>query len=271
MTTTTPSPHIVTRRTIGISWNRVLAAEGRKQVSLRSTWWTLALLILAIAGSGLVSALGVYLGHLDPVADEVGPLGGALAGMGAAEIVVLVIGVLAATGEYASGVVHSTFTAVPARTPVVLAKAGVVGASVLAASAALTVGTFGLDRLLYAGQGFGLPVAAPGVLRSLIGAAVYLSLLAVIGTAMGWLLRSTAGAVGAMLGLLYGLPVIGLMIPDTYASTILRYLPGNAGSAMTEPLQAPGMLSAWAGFAVLLGWAAVFVTAAVLAVRRRDA
>jgi ABC-2 type transport system permease protein len=258
-------------RTVGISWNRVLAAEGRKQVSLRSTWWTLALLILAIAGSGVITALGVYLGHLDATPEEIGPLGGALAGISAAEIVVLVIGVLAATGEYASGVVHSSFTAVPARTPVVLAKAGVAGASVLAAVAALTVGTFGLDRIMYAAQDYELSIAAPGVLRSLLGAAVFLGLLAVIGTAMGWLLRSTAGAVGAMLGLLYGLPIIGLLIPETYAAAITRYLPANAGSAMMEPLQAPGMLSAWAGSAVMLGWTAVFVTAAVLAVRRRDA
>ena len=91
------------------------------------------------------------------------------------------------------------------------------GASVLAAAAALTVGTFGIDRIMYAGQDYDLSLTAPGVLRSLLGAAVFLGLLAVIGTAMGWLLRSTAGAVGAMLGLLYGLPIIGLMIPDTYA------------------------------------------------------
>jgi hypothetical protein len=258
-------------RTIGISWNRVPAAEGRKQVSLRSTWWTLALLILAIAGSGVVTALGVYLGHLDATAEEIGPLGGALAGVSAAQIVVLVIGVLATTGEYASGVVHSTFTAVPARIPVVLGKAGVVGASVLAVSAALTVGTFGVDRIMYSAQDYELSIAAPGVLRALLGAAVLLGLLAVIGTAMGWLLRSTAGAVGGMLGLLFGLPVIALMIPDSYASTIARYLPANAGNAMMEPLQAPGMLSAWAGAATMLGWTAVFLTAAVLVVRRRDA
>ena len=241
------------------------------QVSLRSTWWTLALLILAIAGSGVFTALGVYLGHLDATAETIGPLGGALAGISAAEIVVLVIGVLAVTGEYASGVVHTTFTAVPARTPVVLAKAGLVGASVLAASAALILGTFGIDWILYSGQAYDLPITGPGVLRSLLGAAVFLGLFATIGTAMGWLLRSTAGAVGAMLGLLFGLPIIGLMIPDTYAEAITRHLPANAGSAMMEPLHAQGMLSAWAGFAVMLGWTAVFLAAAVLVVRRRDA
>jgi hypothetical protein len=168
-------------------------------------------------------------------------------------------------------VVHSTFTAVPARTPVVLGKAGVVGASVLAGSAALIGGTFGVDRILYAGQGYHLSITAPGVLRSLLGAAVFLGLLAVIGTAMGWLLRSTAGAVGGMLGLLFGLPIIGLMIPDSYASTITRYLPANVGSAMMEPLPAPGMLPAWAAFATMLAWTILFMTAAILLVRRRDA
>jgi len=264
MTATTVSP-----RTIGISWNRVLAAEGRKQVTLRSTWWTLALTVLAIAGAGVVNALGVYFGQLVATPEDVGPLGGALAGITLAEIVVLVVGVLAVTGEYASGVVRSTFTAVPSRTPVVLAKAGVAGASVLAVSAALTVGTFGLDRILYATKDYHLALSAPGVLRSLLGAAAYLGLIAVIGTALGWLLRSTAGAVGAMLGLLYGLPIIGLMIPEAYAATIMRFLPANAGGALMDPVAAPG--AAWAGLAVLAGWAALFLTGAVLVVRRRDA
>jgi hypothetical protein len=255
--------------TIGITAPRILSSEWRKEVSLRSTGWTLAVLVVAIA-AGVVNSVGVAIGELPATPDEIGALGGTLAGISAAEIVVAVFGVLAVTGEYATGAVRSSFTAVPARTPVILAKAGVVGAIVLALSLALIVGTFAADRALLGSAGYDLSWTAPGVLRSLAGAAVYLALIAVLGGAVGWLVRSTAGAIGVLFGLIYVLPVIGLMLPEAIGVLYLRVLPANAGAVMREPLSVPGMLPAWAGFLVLAAWVAVFLAGAVAAVRRRD-
>jgi ABC-2 type transport system permease protein len=261
----------VPSRSIGLRPHRVVRAEWRRQVSLGSTWWTLTILVLAIAGSGAFTGLGVALGHLAATPEDVGALGGALSGAGAAEIVVAVFGLLAVTGEYATGATRSMFTAVPARIPVLLARAAVVGATVLVLSVALTTGTFGIARILIGSAGLDLSITAPGVLRALAGAAVYLALLAVMGTGVGWLLRSTAGGLGVMFGLLYGLPVIGLMIPDRYAATVTRFLPANLGGAMMEPSAAPGMLSAWTATAVLVAWAAAILILAAAVVRRRDA
>jgi hypothetical protein len=255
--------------TIGLTTPRIVSSEWRKQVSLRSTWWTLAVLVLVLA-TGVTTSVGVAVGALAPNPDEIGPLGGTLAGISAAEIVVMVLGALAVTGEYATGAVRSSFTAVPARTPVVLAKAAVVAATVLGLSTVLVAATFAANRMLLASAGYPLSWTAPGVLRSLAGTAVYLSAVALLASAVGWLLRSTAGAIGTVFGVIYVLPVIGLLLPDPIAGFYLRLLPSTAGTAMREPLQAPEMLPAWGGFLVLAGWVAVFLVAAIAVVRRRD-
>src|SRR6185295_2067021 len=95
--------------TIGLTTPRIVSSEWRKQVSLRSTWWTWAILMLAIA-AGVTNSVGVAVGALTPNPDELGPLGGTLSGLSAAEIVVIVLGALAVTGEYATGAVRSSFT-----------------------------------------------------------------------------------------------------------------------------------------------------------------
>jgi ABC-2 type transport system permease protein len=255
--------------TIGITAPRVVSSEWRKQVSLRSTWWTWAVLVLAVA-TGVTNSVGVAVGALTPNPDEIGPLGGTLSGLSAAEIVVVVLGVLAVTGEYATGAVRSSFTAVPARTPVVLAKAAVVGVTVLGLSAVLLAGTFAANRMLLATAGYPLPWTGPGIIRALAGTAVYLSAVALLASAVGWLLRSTAGAIGLVVGIIYVLPVIGLMLPESIAGPYLRLLPSGAGAAMREPLRVPEMLPAWGGFLVIALWVAVFLAAAIAVVRRRD-
>jgi hypothetical protein len=256
--------------TIGITAPRILSSEWRKAVSLRSTWWAWAVLVLAITASGVLNSIGVAVGALPADPAEIGPLGGTLAGISAAEIVVAVFGILATTGEYATGAVRSSFTAVPARTPVVLAKAGVVGAIVLVLSLVLILATFAANRVLLGPAGVDLSWTAPGVLRALAGAAVYLALIAVLGGAFGWLVRSTAGALGVLFGLLYVLPVIALVLPEALGQMYTRVLPANAGAVMREPLSVPGMLPAWAAFLVVTTWVAVFLLGAVAAVRRRD-
>ena len=144
------------------------------------------------------------------------------------------------------------------------------GVTVLVLSAVLLAGTFAANRMLLATAGYPLPWTGPGILRALAGTAVYLAAVALLGSAVGWLLRSTAGAIGLVLGIIYVLPVIGLMLPESIAGHYLRLLPSGAGAAMREPLRAPEMLPAWAGFVVIALWVAAFLAAAIAVVRRRD-
>jgi hypothetical protein len=109
------------------------------------------------------------------------------------------------------------------------------------------------------------------VLRAVVvGAALYLTVVAVLGSGFGWLLRSTAGAIATLVAVLVLSPVVGLLMPARITAIVVPYLPNNAGTAIMQ-LAPTGQLSPWAGFAVFLGYAAVALAGAVLVVRRRDA
>ena len=164
----------------------------------------------------------------------------------------------------------STFAAVPRRTTVVLARAAVVGAGVLALSLVLTFATFAVVHALLGSAGVDLPLTAPGVVRALAGAAFHLVVVAALAVAAGWLLRSTAGALAAVVGIFHVLPVIGFVLPAPVARSVLPWLPGNAAAALMEPTPGPEMLPTGVALAALVGYAVVGLTLAAVVVRRRD-
>ena len=254
----------------GLTWPHVLAADVRRLRTLRSTWWFVAAVALFTVTLGAFPALGLAAGALDGATEEVSALGGSLSGMSVAEIIVAAFAALAVTAEYASGAVISTFAAVPRRTTVVLARAAVVGAGVLALSLVLTFGTFAVVHALLGSAGVDLPLTAPGVVRALAGAAFHLVVVAALAVAAGWLLRSTAGALAAVVGIFHVLPVIGFVLPASVARSVLPWLPGNAAAALMEPTPGPQMLPAGVALAALVGYAVAALTLAAVVVRRRD-
>jgi ABC-2 type transport system permease protein len=247
----------------------VLASEARRLRTLRSTWWFTAILALLVGLVGTFPAIGVAVGALDAPPEESGPLGGALGGIQAAGILVTAFGVLAASAEYTTGMVAATFTAVPRRSIVVLARAAAVGAAVLAASLVLTFGTFGAVRLLLGPAGAALPLTTD-VAIALTGAAVGLAVLAVLGVAAGWLLRSTAGGITAVVVVVHMLPAVGLVLPAAVADRVLPWLPGNALGAIMTPGHVQGMPPQWASLAALVAYVTAALALAAAVVRRRD-
>jgi ABC-2 type transport system permease protein len=252
-----------------LTWRHIAASEVRRLASLRSTWWFAAVLVLLVAVVGTFPALGVAVGALEAAPPEAGGLGGALSGMSAAGLLVLGFGALAASSEYATGMIAATFTAVPRRTPVVLARTLVVGTAVLVPALALTFGTYGLVRVLLAAGGADLP-AAPGTAGALTGAAVGLAVQAVLGVAAGWILRSTAGGITAVVVLLHLVPVIGLFLPAAVTDRVLPWLPINAVAVLMTPGPVAGMPPAWAALAALAAYVAGALALASLVVRSRD-
>jgi ABC-2 type transport system permease protein len=254
---------------IHLTWRHVLGAEARRLRTLRSTWWFAGILVLLVALVGAFPAIGVAVGALDAPPDEAGPLGGALGGIQAAGVLVTAFGVIAASAEYATGMVAATFTAVPRRSTVVLARAAAVGVAVLLPSLALTFGTFALVRVLLGSAAAGLPLTAD-LAVALAGAAVGLTVLAVLGVAAGWLLRSTAGGITAVVVLVHVLPAVGLILPVAVADRVLPWLPGNALGAIMTPGAVPGMPPAWAALAALATYVAGALALAGAVVGRRD-
>lgn len=254
----------------GLTWPRILAADVRRLRTLRSTWWFIAAAVLLVMTIGSFPALGVALGAVDGKPEDVGALGGALSGISVAVLLVAAFAVLSVTAEYATGAVTSTFTAVPRRATALLARAAVVTTGVLVLSLATTFATFAVVHTLLASADVDLPLGAPGVVRSLVGAAVHLAVVAALGTAFGWLLRSTLGALAAVIGLFQFLPVIGFLLPAVIARQVLPWLPSSAANALMSPQATAGMLPTWTALAALIGYVAAALFLAAATVRRRD-
>jgi hypothetical protein len=270
MSTTPTRPDVATARSEEVTLGRVVRSEWTKLRSLRSPVWLLVLTGLGIVLLGTMMAIGTVVAGVRADAEEVGALGGALTGISPVELVVGALGALAVTTEYASGTIRSTLAAVPRRVPVLVAKAVVVAASVFAVVLVSVLVAFTAVRGMLGGQGISLPYTDPGVLRALVGAALYLTVVGLLGVGFGWLVRSALGALAALVGLVYVLPFVGLLLPDGMAGVVVPLLPGNAGAAVMQLGPAP-LLPPWTGIAVFAGYALLVLAAAALALRRRDA
>jgi ABC-2 type transport system permease protein len=230
---------------------------------------------IAAAAAGFV-LLGVLFSALDPT--DMGPGGTATDSVslafGGTSLSQLIIGVLAALfvgSEYASGLIRTTFGAVARRTRVLRAKAIVFGG---ATGLAMTLGAFGAffaGSAIYSGDLPSYSIGDAGVLRAVLAAGFYGACVALIGIAVGFLVRSTATAIGTLLGLLMLAPLLVDLVPGTVGETLTKILPSNAGEAMMSVTSPESLLSPMLAFAVLVAWVVGLLAIAALALRRRDA
>lgn len=245
----------------------LLRSEWAKIRSVRSTYWSLAAAVAAMIGYGAINSAS----HTGTRHAAFNPVLTSLSGVLLAQLAIGVLGVLVITTEYSTGMIRSTFAAAPQRHLVIIAKAGVLGA------AAFTVGTAASMIAFLAGQAImganGVSLASPGALRSVIGIGIglYLGLLGIFAIALGTIIRRSAGAIAALVGLILILPALLLTLPASIQDTVVKFLPGNAGQAIFTTGNDTSVLSPWAGLAVFALYAAVALTLALVVLRRRDA
>ncbi|MGW0941079.1 ABC transporter permease [Streptomyces sp. NPDC002623] len=273
-----PAPDSTAARTTPykVTGVRVLRSEWAKFWSLRSSWITLGVAVVLLILFGAIASYTYSPGVVND--GPPGPGSGgesdavslALTGVTFASLAIGVLGVLLSAGEYTTGMIRSTLAAVPRRLPVLWSKAAVIGPIALVlttvgALAAFLLGTPGLD-----GESISLALGDDGVLRSLAGAGVYLGLVAVFGVALGVLIRSSAGAIAALVGVLLILPGLASLLPDSWYDTLSPYFPSNAGSAVYALHQSSDALSPGAGLAVFAGWVALTLAGAAFRLVRTD-
>jgi ABC-2 type transport system permease protein len=262
-----------------VSAARLLRSEVLRFTTVRSSVLTLSAFALLMVVIGVVAA-ATSTGEVDGLAPEGGPAPGfaaadplstVLAGATPGVLVLGVLGVLIGAREYGNGMIRTTMSAAPHRIGVVLARvvgtvAVVVPVALVATGIAYAAGTAVLD----AG---GADVAAwsdPGVPRAVVGTALYLTGICVLGICLGMITRSIGQGIGWLVGLVLVLPGFGtLLLPDDQQAA-LDYLPSNAGAAFTALSPAESGLGVAAGAMVFAAWVALAVTAATVAVRRRD-
>lgn len=254
----------------GTTFPHVVRSEWTKLRSLRSTWWTVAAaLVVCIGLSALFDWAIVSNWDRAPRADF-DPVNGSFNGLVLGQLALAVLGALVVTSEYSTGGVRTTFIAVPRRLLVLSAKAVVVALVGLLTGIVIALVCFAVGQAVFAGRHVDVTLGDPGMLRAVVGAALYLAGCGMFGLAVGAVLRQTAGTITAVVALLFVLPLLTLAIPGTLGHTVNEYFTANAGQAVTYTRTPPTSLAPWQGYAVFtLEWLLVLVVGAVL-LRRRD-
>lgn len=243
----------------------LLRSEWAKLRSVRSTYWSLAVAVVAMIGYGAINAAAQRTAHHGAAALD--PISTSLSGVLLAQLAIGVLGVLVISSEYSTGMIRSTFTAAPQRHSVIAAKASVFGVVAFTVGTVTSLIAFLVGQAILGTHGVGL--SSPGAVRSVIGVGLYLGLLAVVAVGLGTIVRRSTGAIAALFGLILVLPGLLLTLPASIQDTVIKFLPGNAGQAMFTTTHEASMLSPWAGSIVFALYAAAALS--VMVVRRRDA
>ena len=266
-TTTTDDDHAPPGRVS--TWN-VIRGEWIKFWSVRSTKFTLiAAGVVTVVFGMIFSAVANSDEAAGPAALLTDTLDLALAGMGLSEMIVGVLGVLLVAGEYSTGLIRTTFTAVGRRARVLWAKAAVLAASVFAMAGIAVTAAVVLGQAVYAGDLATVPLT--DALDVIVGAVVYLTGIGLIGLALGFLLRSTAAGIATLVGGVFIGPNLLNLLPDSITDAFMKYLPSEAGSAIKTQVSDPDLLSSGAGYVVFIVWVAALLGLAGYLLRNRDA
>jgi ABC-2 type transport system permease protein len=251
---------------------RVIRSEWVKLRALRSTWWCALIAVVLIIGLGAAIAGSGAPYKISAGNSAAGGVTFSLVGILFAQLVLGMLGVLAFSGEYATGMIRATLAVVPSRLPVLWAKLIVLAGLMLPLTLLAAVAEFFVAMALESSRGgSAISLTDPGVLREVVGAALYLAVIAVIGLALGALLRRTAAGLAVFAGVFFVVPIVTSYLPHAITGFV-PYLPSNAGGDLWGlSATSAHALSPWTGFAVLCGYAVALTAAAAWRLRRRDA
>lgn len=272
-TITASTDHPTSKHQRGPTLGRVTAAELIKTRSLRSHVGLVIATVLFLVALGPIQALGQVLSEppLEP-ADTLGAaIGTALSGGSTAALIAGVLGVLSVTSEYPTGLIRTTLWAVPRRRLTILGKASALVLVLGPATLVSAVVAIEASRQILSRIDAPLSWAEVGPWWAVVAMTLYVLGWALLGQCLGWLLRSAVGASFGLLGLMFVLPLVGVVLPDTLSRAISPFLVSEAGAAMMRlGGNGPGLDPAVATL-VWVGWVAIGLVSATIALQRRDA
>jgi hypothetical protein len=238
----------------------LLRSEWTKLWSIRFGGWCTAVFVLVVLGLGLLAAASTQTAPEPDLAVE-----GALTGFGFGQLVLVVLGILSVTSEFGSGNALVSFVAVPRRTRLLVAKTIVV-----AGWAALLSAVLAVLCVVAAGRFTRVPggvsLTDPAVLRVLALQVVIATLITVLAVAVGTVVRSSAGAVGAGSALVFFAPLLVALAPD-WAARSAKAMPALRVGRDTFLAES----TSWqAGTAITAGWAVTLWILGAVLLERRD-
>jgi ABC-2 type transport system permease protein len=253
-----------------------LRSEVTKIRSVRSTYWTMIVLLVITIGIGaLVSWLTGSHWNQASASQKAGfdPTSNALVGLFFGQFVIVVLGAMTITSEYSTGMIRTTLAAMPRRGVFLLAKGLVftVVALVIGEIASFVAFFLGQALLGTASVHISTTLGAPHVLRAVVGGGLFIAACGLFAFGIGTLVRHTAAAISIAIGVLFVVPIIVNFLPGSWNNDIMRWLPSEGGAAIWRTTQAAHEWPAWGEFSVFLGYTALVLIAGYIVFRRRDA
>jgi ABC-2 type transport system permease protein len=256
-------------------WRSATRMEWLKLRSVRSTAW-----ILLVFAAGLIGIAILVLSHANwatmSPSDRASfdPTNAGFAGLALGQLAFGVLGALIITSEFSSGMIRATFAAVPRRPLLLAAKAGVLGAVTLVAGEVLAFVTFAVGEAVLRSPAPHASLGQPGVLRAVLMAGAYPALIALIALGLGAIIKHTAGAISAVVGILFVLPLILVPLGTSLQNSVGKFLPmiiAENSITAVKPEPAVGNLPPAVGFGLLCLYAVAALAAGGWVLARRDA
>jgi len=254
-------------------WRSAVRMEWLKLRSVRSTAWILLVFAASMIGIAILVLSHENWATMSP-SDRASfdPTNAGFAGLALGQLAFGVLGVLIITSEFRSGMIRATFAAVPRRPLLFAAKAGVLGGVALAAGEVLAFASFALGEAVLKAPAPHASLGQPGVLRAVLMAGAYPALIALIGLGFGAMIRHTAGAISAVVGVLFVLPLILVPLGTSLQNSAGKFLPMIiAENSITAVKPDAGNLAPGVGFGLLCLYALAALAAGGWLLTRRDA
>src|SRR5215469_6047517 len=288
-----------------------LRSEFTKLRSVRSTYWTIAAMFIVSVGVAAIAGFAIANNIHNNPQNKAGmdaTQASLIAFFEFGQLIIAVLGALTITSEYSTGMIRTSLTAMPRRGTVYAAKMIVFTTVTLVVSMITSFVSFFAGQAAMSGSGvsaslfhsitiprdvnmspppggpgsggppsyhfIGTIVISPGtVLTAIIGSALFVTVVALLAFGLGSIIRHTAGAITSVIGLMFVLPIIIQILPDSWRWDIMRFFPDAAGRVLSVTIgqDNPHLWSAWPQFGVTLIWAAVFLVVGGYLFRKRDA
>jgi ABC-2 type transport system permease protein len=254
-----------------------LRSEFTKIRSVRSTWWTLLVLVVISVGIGAAISAGVAANWSHTSASDRATFDAtqvSIAGLFfLGQLVIVVLGAIVLTSEYSTGMIRTSLTAMPRRVTVYAAKAAVFAAVALVVTLVTAFIAFFLGQAILTSTHESATLSQPNVLRAVIGGALYVTLCGLFAFAAGAIFRHTAATITSVIGLLFVIPILAHLLPSSWYDDIARWLPSSTGDAISVVV-GPGpdhLFSPWGQFAVFAVYTAILLIVGGILFRKRDA
>ena len=249
-----------------------LRSEFTKIRSVRSTYWTLLALVVVTVGIGALTCIGAV-SRPGPRGPGFDPTFRSLVGLILGQLIIAVLGALTITSEYSTGMIRTSLTVQPRRGTVFAAKATVFAAVSLVTGLVASFASFFIGQAILSGKHLDATLGQPGVLRAVIGGGLFLVVCGMLAFGLGAVLRHTAAAITAAIGLLFVLTILVNFLPSSWQDHVTKWIPFDAGSQVWTVVNSPGshLFSAWTGFGVFAAYAAIAIIIGMFLFQRRDA